>query len=475
MLPPIEDSVLQSNPKFAVLYATLSQKILDPSGATKNSPAQKERDTVSESLNAARIRANKRHLVRNTLQVADLSETSRSKSQSAPLPAELVELILLLSHRLSSPDIPLEQRQLLESTEQWALLQTYTPRIGELIASHLHNQALGLARILSPTSNPSFLHRQIPKIVPLVTEMQKQLLLRKLEIEQRRIGLVTKTTTLLGLYQMAITFTIHILEQNKHGAVSRNAKTKAEYLALSAKKEAAEAKILVGKAEKLVYTEDVKDALGNYERELRNGRERLKERRKMLERELWAYGIGREDDTKERTMKEIARVYGEMVRELEEISLDDNNNSSNDYDKINHSIDLKLTAKHNHKTTREQRPEMPLFLSKLPIFKTYERVDLVTDDDFLIGLEMQSLNAAVAVQKTSNGIPTKPEAMGEILWDATEEEHFTEDDWFMTLIDMELTNLEAEFGEWKKEINEFDRKIQESRARYTKLEMELGE
>lgn len=134
--------------------------------------------------------------------------------------------------------------------------------------------------------------------------------------------MVTKTVTLLGLYHMAITFTIHVLEQNKHGAISRNAKTKSEYLALSAKKEEAEAKILVGKAEKMVYTEDVKDALGNYMRELRNARERLKERSKVLERELWAYGVGREDDTKERTMKEIARVYGEMVKESEEVSRD---------------------------------------------------------------------------------------------------------------------------------------------------------
>jgi hypothetical protein len=48
MLPPIEDSVLQSNPKFAALHATLANHILNSNGSTKNHPAQKERDAVTE-------------------------------------------------------------------------------------------------------------------------------------------------------------------------------------------------------------------------------------------------------------------------------------------------------------------------------------------------------------------------------------------------------------------------------------------
>jgi hypothetical protein len=48
MLPPIEDSILQSNPKFAALHASLTKNILNPSGSTKHHPAQKERDAVFE-------------------------------------------------------------------------------------------------------------------------------------------------------------------------------------------------------------------------------------------------------------------------------------------------------------------------------------------------------------------------------------------------------------------------------------------
>ena len=35
MLPPIEESVLQSNPKFAAMYTMLANNILNPSGSTK--------------------------------------------------------------------------------------------------------------------------------------------------------------------------------------------------------------------------------------------------------------------------------------------------------------------------------------------------------------------------------------------------------------------------------------------------------
>jgi hypothetical protein len=48
MLPPIDEAVLQNNPKFAALHSTLADYILNPSGSTKKQAGQKERDAVSE-------------------------------------------------------------------------------------------------------------------------------------------------------------------------------------------------------------------------------------------------------------------------------------------------------------------------------------------------------------------------------------------------------------------------------------------
>jgi hypothetical protein len=50
MLPPIEESVMQGNPKFAALYAALANNVLTECGSTKKQSAQKERDAVSEVL-----------------------------------------------------------------------------------------------------------------------------------------------------------------------------------------------------------------------------------------------------------------------------------------------------------------------------------------------------------------------------------------------------------------------------------------
>jgi hypothetical protein len=47
MLPPIEEAILHSNPKFEKLHERLSAEILNPDGSTKNHPAQKERDAVT--------------------------------------------------------------------------------------------------------------------------------------------------------------------------------------------------------------------------------------------------------------------------------------------------------------------------------------------------------------------------------------------------------------------------------------------
>jgi hypothetical protein len=46
MLPPIDDVILQSNPKFALLHANLTNNILDSNGSTKHHPSQKERDAI---------------------------------------------------------------------------------------------------------------------------------------------------------------------------------------------------------------------------------------------------------------------------------------------------------------------------------------------------------------------------------------------------------------------------------------------
>lgn len=108
-------------------------------------------------------------------------------------------------------------------------------------------------------------------------------------------------------------------------------RAKTEFLALWARSVALEGEAKRGIAEAIVYDDRTRAALGTYLGHLRDAGERLGERGRGLERELWGYGVGREreeggdgnrEGEKEKVMREVARVYGEMRRELGEVSTD---------------------------------------------------------------------------------------------------------------------------------------------------------
>jgi hypothetical protein len=75
-----------------------------------------------------------------------------------------------------------------------------------------------------------------------------------------------------------------------------------------------------------VYAPEAVAALGSYARHLRDGKARLGEAIRGLSAELKAYGVGVEgsegDKGKERTMREMARVYRDMEKQIEDIKAD---------------------------------------------------------------------------------------------------------------------------------------------------------
>ncbi|KAF7866845.1 hypothetical protein EAF04_005686 [Stromatinia cepivora] len=337
MLPPVEEAVLQSNPKFADLYKKLSTNILNPNGSTKNHPAQEERDTVSATLKTARIEATKSQILVSSLSSLDLSppppipaKPRTRTSQAAPprkaaeLPDELIELIILLTAKLSLPSNSISKTDttLLESTPTYHSLPTHLPQLSTLLSTNLHNTALSLSRILTPTTNSSFLHRQIPTLLPSVLTLQSSLTTQSHHLALSRTSVVNTTTQLLKLYHQATVLIIQLLERSKHGPLTRHTTTKISLLSLQSRTISYELQLKYLQGEKIIYDERTIEALQNYMRELRGGRERLKERVKLKERDLWGYGVGREDDRKERQMREIARVFGELRLEMEEVKRD---------------------------------------------------------------------------------------------------------------------------------------------------------
>lgn len=271
-----------------------------------------------QTLRTHRQRVTKTEILRTALTTFPLT------SQNPPLPPDLIELILLLSLQLSSSNhLTQPSLALLNSSPPYTSLQDYTPRISTLLSAHLQSQALALTRLLHPTTNSSFLHRKIPNLGPAITALQSSISEKKSALEAQRLALVPLTVRVLEAYRAGIELIIRILEQYKHGQLARHVKSKSEFLSLEAQQLSFDTKILHQNALGAIYTPEVVQALRNYSEHLRDGRARLEQRQRDAERELERYGVGRQGgEGKEKVMREIARVYGEMQGQIKEVKRD---------------------------------------------------------------------------------------------------------------------------------------------------------
>ncbi|SZF02260.1 unnamed protein product [Blumeria hordei] len=331
MLPPVEDTILVENPNFATLYTSLQSEFLCPDGTTKFHAAQKERKAVTEALELGYRRAAKSHLLQSALGNLDISPaptatlaTARSSAIFKQHPSELVESIILLSSILRHNSVPLSSSstKLLETSILWTSISSQLPQIGVLLSSHLQTQAIALCRISNPNSNASFLHRAIPKLVSTVEARQKTIKDKSQELDLRRVLLVGKVRTLLSLHHHASELVINHLEQVMYGSVARRLKIKSEYLGLTAQQLELEATSKYIRGYKMVYTDDVKSALSEYRLSLHDSRERLKEKKRELEKILEGYGFGQPDGEKKKIMQSIADKHVELDKECKEVRRD---------------------------------------------------------------------------------------------------------------------------------------------------------
>lgn len=146
-----------------------------------------------------------------------------------------------------------------------------------------------------------------------------------------RLKAATVLTSLLQSHAAVLGQLIRILEA-KHGPIARSLEFRATEVMLAAQRQETEAETALWQARRDVYTPEVARALGNYMGHLRDARGRLGEAIRNLRAELEAYGVegnsgqgqdeGRGRKTKEKTMREMARVYKEMGRQVDEVKAD---------------------------------------------------------------------------------------------------------------------------------------------------------
>ncbi|KAK0719010.1 hypothetical protein B0T21DRAFT_295261 [Apiosordaria backusii] len=352
MIPPIDDLVLQQNPEFAALYTTLTTVILNPDASTRKDPNAKKR---AAELDNHRLKTAKHHLLINAISTAVptneqppppqtekptlLRRPTRSQSQSQsqgyhppplplaqpkppPLPQSLLDLLLLLPPLLSPTNpIPPSQLPLLLSNPPFSTLPSHIPLLSSFLSQSLHTTALTLTRLSQPTTNPSFLHRSISSLPAFSTTQRETLSHKKYSLLRSRLSLAAAVSNLLDQQVFVLGKLIKSLEA-KHGPISRSLEYSAAETALVAQKQELEIKSAGRAVKREVYSPEVVTALENYGRHLRDAKGRLGERIKGLEGELGEYYRRDGERDKERKMKEMARVYVDMGRQLEEVRKD---------------------------------------------------------------------------------------------------------------------------------------------------------
>ncbi|TGJ79854.1 hypothetical protein E0Z10_g8911 [Xylaria hypoxylon] len=380
MLPPIDDNLLKNNPRFEKLYSTITASILNSDGSTKIDPSAKQRDAVRQELKAYRLKSARVHLLRTAISTAVPGQTTpqankqeedkeqqqqlkqpkqyqhrRSKSrpqsqaetkqtqqqtqqQTPALPPDLLELLFLIPAFLSNASaLPPSSVSLLLTSPPFTSLPALFQDLVALVSARLTAQAKTLARVLSPSTNASYIHRVIPSLPSIASILISDLETEKTALSRARLTATASLTRHLAQHTEALTLLIHALEA-KHNLVATSTELCATEAYQEAQSWAIAAEALLWETRHLAYPPEARAALVHYRQHLKDAGRRLEDAARVREIELADYGVdverrdspaggrprrsGAVDENKERTMREMARVWREMETRLQEIQGD---------------------------------------------------------------------------------------------------------------------------------------------------------
>ncbi|KAI9681353.1 MAG: hypothetical protein M1817_002636 [Caeruleum heppii] len=306
MLPPVDQTIQSSNPKFEKLYAELGSILLNPDGSAKLLSSNPKRRALKKDLASAQASAAKIKILRSSLCRLDFGSDHLSE--------ELKEIIDITAIQLSHP-LSDDERNLLQADVD-SLLENIDV-VGQSLSPSLTDVSMQLAHLVSPEENeqptPTDALKRLEKDVPF----QQQRISDAHEIVgAQRLRIATTACSILTVHRELLEAIIQVLEQTKHGSVSRGLKAQADHLAVVA--ESIVAKLGVTKLEKLTqtYTPDIVSALENYHLHLDDTTIRLTQRQKAAQQHLKRYEVVGPE------MKEIAARYKATLQESERIKKD---------------------------------------------------------------------------------------------------------------------------------------------------------
>lgn len=377
--PVVEQSVLQNNPDFALLHGKLTNVLLNPDGSTKEDAGARQRRQIKDvrlpkrntprvsslqrkranpigarradawnrsppqELDRRRLKAAKQHILARAIATATSEQQQQNQNQptrgrftgraqqrqsgAGDVPEPLMDLVLLLPALVGGqthpqPPVSADAAALLMSSEPLASIDALLPDLAALLTSHLRSSALSLARIANPSTNPSYLHRHISSLAQSHAALCESATAAHASLVSARLRSLASLVDLLSCYAAGLTALIRSLEV-KHGVVARSVDLRASKASLAAMHARTAAESALHACRSQLYTPRACNALSTYAAHLRDARVRAGERVKGLSTELAGYGVGVQGGaSKERTMREMARVYRDMTRQMDDAKAD---------------------------------------------------------------------------------------------------------------------------------------------------------
>ncbi|KAJ5701889.1 hypothetical protein N7488_009437 [Penicillium malachiteum] len=379
MIPPCDPSILEHNPQFKRLYENLTSNLLNPDGSTR-AQADPARRAIEEDLKACQIKTAKKRIKERTLKQLAFAADSELQEEChdnlaiisiyLETPCAAIEPeTCAQSNPSSQGDGPKQDDALTLLAQDFETFHSSIPKFilkfSKILSTSIHDlRSIAsvptdpLAAVAEPeptvsrtlpgltrsTSNHYSRARardrrvrtSMAPLPPLASQLRDRVhVLRRIQVSDlpsARRQMAATAAEVLAVRAQVLERTVEILERAKHGALARATRAKAEHLAIVS--QGVESKLEVTKLEiaAKLYTPETLSALTRYKLHLSETRVRLDERREMAIEELKRYGgadDGSTDSTDERsrdvesgTLAEIARRYGVLAKEVEDVKME---------------------------------------------------------------------------------------------------------------------------------------------------------
>jgi hypothetical protein len=224
-------------------------------------------------------------------------QQKQAQSSAESTPEALLDLLIILPPFLDAVDtLPHDSIALLLSSPPLSDFESLLPDLADLISANLHASAIGLARLVHPAMNPSYLHRHVASLPKDFSNLNASLSTAEEALKTARIRTITSLTKLLQVFSECLTCLVRSLEA-KHGVIARSLELRASDISLEAQRAEKQAEQAMWKFRKDVYTPESISALQHYATHLKDANARVTEKVRSLQADLEAHEEDSQDES----------------------------------------------------------------------------------------------------------------------------------------------------------------------------------